>query len=439
MRYREKPTLSKQKHGRDTTADIFAQSRLNGVTVMACTPSGSLPSGSSTCCETSHETNQEELFQRFEAFKLALSASPSEQACLAQHFAALTAQFLNLELSLSVPGLQRLSQGGSDGHYGDICRRLAELYGANHARLNLGGTSGSLLATLVAILPELQISRQVVLVDERAHRATYGGLTYGRWQSVGFRRRFRAKHSVPEPIRADDVIAQAEEIGATNIAAIVSVSPDYDGFRNPGEEQKLIRYAKAHGITLIIDAAWGSLAHDLPLAADIVLISPHKRAVTPSSVGAFFTASEEIAALYDSAMEQGFGSTSLSFLQLVATEHMLNTLTPERFGEIHLAICDVRCDVLAGLAIHAPKLRVMLPGDVGAEVGDPAHLLLGLPPGLSGWKLASYLSRNHQVHCEKAEARSVLFLLSPAFTKRDVELLVTALADGLAHLVERVQ
>ncbi len=416
---------------------LFADNRLSSQAPWLCTPVPSLLHLTAKAKRTSFETAQQELFQSFEALKRCLQAKTPDRVKLAECFASFAAQFLiHSEMSLSVPGLDPLSKGSGDGHLGRLCQKLTKLYGAQHARLCFNGTSGSLWTALAALLVRLQPNRRIVLVDEMAHSSAYGGLLHGQWQYATFPRRKNTALGMSEPVRADDVIKLAEKLGVEKISAILAVSPDYNGMRSKSEIDKLIAFAKFNGITVIIDAAWGSLIGDLPLDVDIVVTSPHKKGIAVSSHGAFFTNNEDIAELFDEAIGNGLGTTSPSYIALAATEHVIDLLTPERLLEVREANLACRHRVIATLAEHVPQLQPVQPSDLDADDGDPAHLLLKLPPWLNGWRLQEHLSQHFTLHAEMADEGSILFLLSPSLTKADISFLTNALAQSHSELRE---
>jgi len=136
---------------------------------------------------------------------------------------------------------------------------LSELYGGRFASLSFGGSSGAIITLLTAVIPKLQPKRDIILFDDVCHQSTIGGIIFGRWKAMRLPRTLHPDHQTVLPLSFDAVKEFIEAHGPEHFAAIILVLPSYDGFRSPEEDQKIYRYAKSHGISVIVDGAWDSM------------------------------------------------------------------------------------------------------------------------------------------------------------------------------------
>ena len=323
------------------------------------------------------------------------------------------------EHSISHEGFSLPSAAGG-GAANRVNKVLAKLYGGQFASLSFGGSSGALLTLLTAVLPKLSPDRDLVLFDDLCHQSAIGGLIFGHWKAIRLVRGISAGNEVIGPVTLKNVKTQIDRYGPEQFAAIILVLPSYDGFRSPSEEKKIYDYAKSHGISVIVDGAWDALRFRKseivppPLASicDVWITSPHKRGLTPSSLGCIVTKNETIARLWDEALDLGFRSSSVSFVEIMIAEHRLVQIADGAWDEA-FSRAEAAAKILSERVhdIH-PALHIVEPRDVGAETHDPTHILISTQglPDFDARKWASILSREFALDVEKSTATTLLLL-----------------------------
>ncbi|MEP3655764.1 MAG: hypothetical protein ABJO36_12785 [Litorimonas sp.] len=297
---------------------------------------------------------------------------------------------------------------------------LSKLYGAPFASLSFGGSSGALLTLLTAIVPKLHPNRDLILFDDVCHQSAIGGLIFGRWKAIRLERRTTPTLGTVSPVSFEAVKKAIELHGPDRFAAILLVLPSYDGFRSPSEDIKIYNYAKSHGIFVIVDGAWDALrfrhpnSKTPPLSSicDVWVTSPHKRGLTPSSLGCILTKSEAIARLWDEALDLGFRSSSVSFVEIMIAEHRLEQIVR---GEWNKAFEQAECaGKILSDRIHEihPNLHIVKPHDVQAETHDQTHVLISVDrvSDLDGRRWAETLSQHFAIDVEKATSSTLLLL-----------------------------
>ena len=349
------------------------------------------------------------------------------------------------EHSISHEGFN-LPSSFSSGAVHRVNEHLCELYGSQYSSLSFGGSSGAMLTLLTGVFPKLYPNRDFILFDDVCHQSTIGGLIFGRWKAV---RLPREKHQGSQsvcPIKFETVKTLIEQHGPENFAAIILVLPSYDGFRSPSEDKKIYQYAKSMDIPVIVDGAWDGLRFynpqsQTPILAsicDVWITSPHKRGLTPSSLGCILTNNKIIAQLWDEALDLGFRSSSVSFVEIMIAEHRLSQIQSgqwnKRFDRAFQAANLLRARIKE---IH-PELQIITPADVAAETHDPTHILIStqniLKLDARDWALT--LANDFVIDVEKATSSSLLLLCgSPAHLGR-TDLIISNFRDALATTLE---
>jgi len=328
-----------------------------------------------------------------------------------------------------------------------VNKLLTRLYGGTYASLSFGGSSGALLTLLTAVLPKLYRDRDLILFDETCHQSTIGGLIFGRWNAIRLRRKQQPDHQTSRPLTLQSVTDIIERHGPDRFAALIFVSPSYDGFRSPSEAVKIYNYAKSHGIFVIIDGAWDAMRFRqhksntpaLSSICDVWITSPHKRGLTPCSLGCMLTEKKTVARLWDDALDLGFRSSSVSFVEIMIAEHRLAQIVRGDWN----ASFDQAERAANSLAdriqdVH-PELYIVRPEDVQAETHDPTHILIGAGeiPGVDARHWAEILSSEFAFDVEKATSATLLLLCGSPAHWTQIDEIIICLKDALNMSLEQ--
>ena len=344
------------------------------------------------------------------------------------------------EHSISHEGFSLPSAFGS-GAVHRVNKYLCDLYGSQFSSLSFGGSSGAMLTLLTGVFPKLYPERDLILFDEVCHQSTIGGLIFGRWKVLRLPRDKHAGSQSVCPVKFGTLKTIVEEHGPENFAAIILVLPSYDGFRSPSEDQKIYQYAKSVGIPVIVDGAWDGLRFYNPesqnpaLAAicDVWITSPHKRGLTPSSLGCILTNSKSIARLWDEALNLGFRSSSVSFVEIMIAEHRLSQIQSGHWNQSFDKAC--RAAKILGKRIKEihPELEIITPADVQAETHDPTHILISTEniPQLDARKWAITLANEFAIDVEKATSSSLLLLCGSPTHLGQINMIISSFRDAL--------
>jgi len=243
------------------------------------------------------------------------------------------------------------------------------------------------------------------------------------------------------PLRFENVKSILETYGPEKFAAIVIVGPTYDGFSSPSEEKQIYDYAQSHGICVIIDGAWDAVRfrtkdqtkHTLSSTCDIWITSPHKRGLTPSSLGAVLTQNQTIARLWDEALDLGFRSSSVSFVEIMIAEHRLEQIQSGKWDRAFIQAEETAKHLRKKIQNVHRSLHVIEPNDLNAETGDPAHILISTHkiPNLDARMWAKTLSIHFGLDVEKATQSTLLLICASPAHANQLDKVTLILKDAL--------
>jgi len=223
------------------------------------------------------------------------------------------------------------------------------------------------------------------------------------------------------------------------------IGPGMPGFRNHSHEREICTFLQSLNITLVNDGAWGPMATKrnaagaelLSQCSDVNITSLHKRGVT-GSLGCMTTDREDIARLWDMALDLGFRSTSPSFVSAMVAEHrlaqLLNGDWDEKIAQSTRGSNDLRRRVNE---IHE-NIYIVTPEMVGADFGDPAHVLISttsLPIDARLW--GHVLSDEYGIQVEKVTKKSMLLLMGTPISNNALDYTIKSLQLSLASLLSK--
>lgn len=162
-------------------------------------------------------------------------------------YGAFLERFMDCDIT-EIPGADNLFQ--TEGILKETQERYAKLYDVDRSYLLINGTSGGILASILASVPE----GGKLVMARNCHKSVFNALTLGNIQPV---------YAYPEMIREHGILGEvtAEEIERTllehpDAAAVILPSPNYYGICS--DIQAIARIVHRHGKILIVDQAHGA-------------------------------------------------------------------------------------------------------------------------------------------------------------------------------------
>lgn len=304
--------------------------------------------------------------------------------------------------------------------------RAAQLWGADLCRFSVGGsTHGNQALALAVAQPGAR-----VVVSRGLHRSLLLGLVLAGLDPVWVRPGVNPSTGLPTAVSVSDVEAALR--AHPEVRAVFLGDPSYVG--SIGDIAGHARAAHAHGIPLIVDAAWAAHfgfhpelpPHALALGADAIVTSAHKT-LPAYSQGAMVLANTE---RIDAArLERAFEATHTTspagaiLASIDAARSLLERDGEELIGHLLRRVSDAKgrlraiegLSVLDGPGVDPTKLVVLLAG-TGASGHDVEADLLA-----------------RRMPLEMADLDTIIPMLTIADDDAGVDELTEALTNAIAR------
>ena len=279
----------------------------------------------------------------------------------------------------------------STGVLADAEGRAARLWGADFCRFSTGGATHANQAVALALGGD----GDRVVVSRTLHRSLLLGLVLAGLTPVWVRPEVDPATGLPLGVAPETVRGVLEE--NPDVRAVLIGDPSYVG--TVGDVAGLAEAAHAHGVPLVVDAAWAAHfgfhpdlpCHALQLGADAMVTSAHKTLPAWSQAALILARTDRLDAARLDAGVEATATTSPAGAMLASTDAARALL--ERDGESLLdgAIAATRAArdrlraieglaVLDGPGVDPLKLTLVLPGTgVDGNVVEQDLLAAGLP------------------------------------------------------------
>jgi lysine decarboxylase len=305
-------------------------------------------------------------------------------------------------------------------------RRAALLWGADVCRFSVGGsTHGNQALALAVAEPGAR-----VVVSRSLHRSLLLGLVLAGLEPVWVRPTVDLSTGLPAAVSVSDVEAALQ--AHPEVRAVFLGDPSYVG--TFGDLAGHARAAHAHGIPLIVDAAWAAHfgfhpdlpSHPLALGADAMVTSAHKTLPAYSQGAMVLANTERVDA---DRLERAFEATHTTspagaiLASIDAARALLERDGEELVGRLLRRVADARrrlraiegVEVLDGPGVDPGKLVVLLAGT-----------------GASGYAVETELIAR-QMPLEMADQDTVIPMLTMADDDAGVDELTEALTNAIAR------
>ncbi len=305
-------------------------------------------------------------------------------------------------------------------------RRAAQLWGADICRFSVGGsTHGNQALALAVAQPGAR-----VVVSRSLHRSLLLGLVLAGLEPVWVRPAVNPATGLPGAVPVCDV--EAALAAHPEVRAVFLGDPSYVGTLS--DIAGHARLAHAHGIPLVVDAAWGSHfgfhpeapPHAIALGADAMVTSAHKALPAYSQAAMVLANTGRIDV---DRLDRAFEATHTTspagaiLASIDASRSLLERDGAELIGRLLSRVADAKrrlraiegVDVLDGPGVDPAKLVVLLAGTGGSGYDVEADLLV------------------RQMPLEMAGRDTVIPMLTIADDDEGIGELTEALADSIAR------
>ncbi len=353
--------------------------------------------------------------------------SESAQPALLKYFGK---DLLNLDVQPNVDGIDF---GVDGGPLNNSLQLAAEAWGAHRTWfLTNGASMGNLMAclTLANLGTNLAVQRSV-------HSSVIDGMALGGLDPTFVYPSVDSDLGIANGITPDALSTALQSL--ENPTAAYVVTPSY--FGAVADVAALAEVAHSFGVPLIVDEAWG--AHfgfhpELPtnairLGADIVISSTHKLGGSFTQTAMLHLGKTQFTEILEPLLDRSFQSlqsTSASSILLASLDlarHSLATLGKTSVTASIAAFDQIRAGIAkAGRFVDVAATLLQYP-DVMTT--DPLRISMNtVIGGIPGHQARSILLTKHNIHCEMANATTVVMLIGAGVVP-DVQQVLRALNE----------
>jgi lysine decarboxylase len=307
----------------------------------------------------------------------------------------------------------------------------AEAFGADHTFFSVQGTSGAIMAMIMATCKP----GDKIIVPRNVHKSVMSAVIFAGAVPVfihpAMDERLGISHGIT--VKAVQKALQTHP----DAAALLVINPTYYGIA--GDLREIVRIAHQYGIPVLVDEAHGVHIHfheDLPISAmqagaDMAATSVHK-------LGGSLTQTS-ILNVREGLVDIDRVKTVMSMLTTTSTSYIL--LASLDMARQHLVLNGrAMMDEAIRLADKARKMINEIPriycigreilGKPATYAMDPTKLLIHVRDlGITGWEVENWLRDKYNIEVELSDLYNVLCLITPGDTDETIEVLVNALRE----------
>lgn len=307
----------------------------------------------------------------------------------------------------------------------------AEAFGADHTFFSVQGTSGAIMAMIMATCSP----GDKIIVPRNVHKSIMSAIIFAGAIPVFIHpvmdERLGISHGITE--KAVNNALQAHP----DAAALLVINPTYFGIA--GDLRSIVRLAHHHGIPVLVDEAHGVHIHfheDLPISAmqagaDMAATSVHK-------LGGSLTQTS-ILNVREGLVDVDRVKTVLSMLTTTSTSYIL--LASLDMARQHLSLNGQQMTEYAMQLAEKARTKINeipriycvgreILGQPATFAMDPTKLLIHVRDlGITGWEVENWLRDKYNIEVEMSDLYNILCFVTAGDTEETIQTLVSALRD----------
>ncbi|MGG5253099.1 aminotransferase class I/II-fold pyridoxal phosphate-dependent enzyme [Neobacillus sp. SM06] len=320
----------------------------------------------------------------------------------------------------------------------------AEAFGADHTFFSVQGTSGAIMAMVMAVCgPDDKI-----IVPRNVHKSVMSAIVFSGAIPVFIHPEIDEQLGISHGITTDAVEkALAQHPDAK---AVLVINPTYFGIS--ADLKKIVEISHAHGIPVLVDEAHGVHIHfheKLPLSAmqagaDMAATSVHKLGGSMTQSSILNVREGLVSAKHVQSILSMLTTTSTSYLLLASLD-----VARKRLATEGRELIDKTIQLAQSIRERINQLDHLY--CVGEEIlgskatfdYDPTKLIISVKDlGLTGYDVEKWLREKYNIEVELSDLYNILCIITFGDTETEGDLLVKALkdlADECEHRSEKVE
>ncbi|MFK2824858.1 aminotransferase class I/II-fold pyridoxal phosphate-dependent enzyme [Bacillus sp. B190/17] len=316
----------------------------------------------------------------------------------------------------------------------------AEAFGADHTFFSVQGTSGAIMAMVMAVCGP----GEKIIVPRNVHKSVMTAIVFSGAVPIFIHPEIDAELGISHGITTDSVKRALQE--HPDAKGLLVINPTYFGIS--GDLQQIVDIAHSFNVPVLVDEAHGVHIHfhdELPMSAmqagaDMAATSVHKLggSLTQSSilnVKDGLVSSKRVQTILSM-----MTTTSTSYLLLASLDAARKRLVTE--GEqlideaIHLAR-SMRKQINEIPHLYCAGEEIL--GSKATYDFDPTKLIISVKKlGMTGHEAENWLRENYNIEVELSDLYNILCIVTPGDTEKEADLLIRALAH-MADVFEEAE
>ncbi len=320
----------------------------------------------------------------------------------------------------------------------------AEAFGADRTFFSVQGTSGAIIAMIMAVCgPEDKI-----IVPRNVHKSIMSAIVFSGAIPVFIHPEIDEDLGISHGITNDSVEKALKQ--HPDAKAILVINPTYFGIS--ADLKKIVELAHAHNIPVLVDEAHGVHIHfhdDLPLSAmqagaDMAATSVHKLGGSMTQSSILNVKEGLVSAKHVQAILSMLTTTSTSYLLLASLDvarKQLATKGKELIDKTINLAQSIRKRINEIDHLHCIGKEIL--GSKATFDYDPTKLIISVKElGLTGYEVEKWLREKHNIEVEMSDLYNILCIITIGDTDYEGDILVKALkelAEEREHRKEKVE
>ncbi len=313
----------------------------------------------------------------------------------------------------------------------------ADAFGADHSFFLVNGSTAGVIAMILAAVKP----GEKLIVQRNSHRSVIAGLTMGHVEPIFIQSRFHPEMYMMTGITPDDLRETIEQY--PECKAVLLTSPNYFGMSE--NTQDLIRVAREHNLTVLVDESHGAHLHfhsQLPasavdLGADMVTQSVHKTLPSFTQTSILHLNGDRIPRRRVQTLLAYLQTSSPSYLMMVSLDMARKQMAVHGKELIDRAMvnADNARERIKGFR-NLYSFRDEIIGDYGIYDFDPTKLTVCVKnTGYTGFKMEKLLNQKFNIEVELSDLANILCFMTAGNTEKDIDDLMEALEYVDQHTI----
>ena len=317
----------------------------------------------------------------------------------------------------------------------------AEAFGADHTFFSVQGTSGAIMAMVMAVCGP----GEKIIVPRNVHKSVMSAIVFSGAIPVFIHPEIDEKLGISHGITTDSVEKALKQ--HPDAKGVLVINPTYFGFS--ADLKKIVEIAHSYHVPVLVDEAHGVHIHfhdGLPLSAmqagaDMAATSVHKLGGSMTQSSVLNIKEGFVSAKHVQSILSMLTTTSTSYLLLASLDtarKQLATKGNELIDKTIRLAQSIRKRINEIDHLYCPGEDII--GSKATFDYDPTKLIISVKDlGLTGYEVEKWLREKHNIEVELSDLYNILCLVTIGDTETEADLLINALKELVSEFEYRAE